>query len=81
MQVYEAPLRDMKFVLHELHNDDGFGNIEALEEFTPDLVDAILEESAKVAQGVLLPLNRCGDVGGAVREDGVVRTPAGVREG
>jgi alkylation response protein AidB-like acyl-CoA dehydrogenase len=80
MQVYEAPLRDMKFVLHELHNDDGFGNIDALAEFTPDLVDAILEESAKVAQEVLLPLNRVGDIEGATLENGVVRTPAGFKE-
>ncbi|VWX54358.1 acyl-CoA dehydrogenase C-terminal domain-containing protein [Novosphingobium sp. 9U] len=80
MQVYEAPLRDMKFVLHELHNDDGFGNIEALEEFTPDLVDAILEESAKVAQEILLPLNRTGDVEGCTLENGVVRTPSGFKE-
>ena len=80
MQVYEAPLRDMKFVLHELHNDDGFGNIEALEEFTPDLIDAILEESAKVAQDVLLPLNRTGDVEGCTLENGVVRTPTGFKQ-
>ena len=26
MQVYEAPLRDMRFVLEELHRDDGFGD-------------------------------------------------------
>ena len=80
MQVYEAPLRDMKFVLHELHNDDGFGNLEALDEFTPDLVDAILEESAKVAQEILLPLNRIGDVEGCTLENGVVRTPSGFKE-
>ena len=80
MQVYEAPLRDMKFVLHELHNDDGFGDIEALAEFTPDLVDAILEESAKVAQEILLPLNRSGDVEGCTLENGVVRTPQGFKE-
>ena len=80
MQVYEAPLRDMKFVLHELHQDDGFGNLEALEEFTPDLVDAVLEEAAKVAQEVLLPLNRSGDVEGCTLENGVVRTPQGFKE-
>jgi Acyl-CoA dehydrogenases len=85
MQVYEAPLRDMKFVLHELHGDpvlgdDGFGNLEALAEFTPDLVDAVLEEAAKVAQEVLLPLNRSGDVEGCTLENGVVRTPAGFKE-
>jgi alkylation response protein AidB-like acyl-CoA dehydrogenase len=80
MQVYEAPLRDMKFVLHELHTDDGFGNLEALADFTPDLVDAILEEAAKVAQEVLLPLNRTGDIEGATLENGVVRTPSGFKE-
>ena len=80
MQVYEAPLRDMKFVLHELHNDDGFGDLEALAEFTPDLIDAVLEESAKVAQEVLLPLNRSGDVEGCTLENGVVRTPSGFKE-
>jgi len=80
MQVYEAPLRDMKFVLHELHTDDGFGNLEALADFTPDLVDAILEEAAKVAQEVLLPLNRTGDIEGATLENGLVRTPSGFKE-
>ncbi|MBF7010720.1 acyl-CoA dehydrogenase C-terminal domain-containing protein [Novosphingobium resinovorum] len=80
MQVYEAPLRDMRFVIHELHQDDGFGNLEALEEFSPDLVDAVLEEAAKVAQEVLLPLNRSGDIEGCVLENGVVRTPKGFKE-
>ncbi|MCJ2183379.1 acyl-CoA dehydrogenase C-terminal domain-containing protein [Novosphingobium sp. 1949] len=80
MQVYEAPLRDMKFVLNELHADDGFGGLEALEEFTPDLTEAILEEAAKVAQDVLLPLNRSGDIEGCTLENGVVRTPSGFKE-
>ena len=80
MQVYEAPLRDMKFVLHELHQDDGFGGLEALSEFTPDLTDAILEEAARVAQEILLPLNRSGDIEGCHLENGVVRTPAGFKE-
>ncbi|WP_260924908.1 acyl-CoA dehydrogenase C-terminal domain-containing protein [Novosphingobium sp. 9] len=80
MQVYEAPLRDMKFVLHELHEDDGFGGLEALEEFSPDLVDAVLEEAAKVAKDVLLPLNRSGDIEGCTLENGVVRTPKGFKE-
>jgi len=80
MQVYQAPLRDMKFVLHELHQDDGFGGLEALREFTPDLTDAILEEAARVAQEILLPLNRTGDIEGCHLENGVVRTPAGFKE-
>ena len=79
MQVYDAPLRDMRFVLHELHQDDGFGDIPALAEFTPDLTDAILEEAARVAREVLLPLNRTGDEEGCHLENGVVRTPKGFK--
>jgi alkylation response protein AidB-like acyl-CoA dehydrogenase len=80
MQVYEAPLRDMRFVLHELHQDDGFGGLEALSEFTPDLTDAILGEAARVAREILLPLNRTGDQEGCRLENGVVRTPSGFKE-
>ena len=80
MQVYEAPLRDMKFVLNELHADDGFGDLEAMAEFTPDLTEAVLEEAAKVAQEVLLPLNRSGDIEGCKLENGVVRTPEGFKQ-
>ena len=80
MQVYHAPLRDMRFVLHELHADDGFGGLKKFEEFTPDLLDAVLEEAAKITQDVLLPLNATGDLEGATYENGVVRTPAGFRE-
>ncbi|HEY0269800.1 MAG TPA: acyl-CoA dehydrogenase C-terminal domain-containing protein [Sphingomonas sp.] len=80
MQVYQAPLRDMRFVLHELHADDGFGGLKKFADFTPDLLDAVLEEAAKIAQDVLLPLNASGDLEGATYENGVVRTPAGFKE-
>ena len=77
MQVYDAPLRDMRFVLHELHQDDGFGSLAALEEFSPDLIDAILEEAGRFSRDVLLPINRIGDEEGCRLENGVVRTPSG----
>ncbi len=80
MQVYSAPLRDMRFVLNELHEGDGFGDIPALAEFTPDLTDAVLEEAARICQDVLLPLNRSGDEEGCHIENGVVRTPKGFAE-
>ncbi|WP_287977001.1 acyl-CoA dehydrogenase C-terminal domain-containing protein [Sphingomonas sp.] len=79
MQVYTAPLRDMRFVLHELFADDQFANLPAFEEFTPDLFDAVLEEAAKMAQDILLPLNASGDAEGCRLENGVVRTPAGFK--
>ncbi|MDZ7895585.1 MAG: acyl-CoA dehydrogenase C-terminal domain-containing protein [Sphingobium sp.] len=80
MQVYDAPLRDMRFVLDELHVDDGFGEIPALAEFTPDLTGAVLEEAARFCREVLLPLNRSGDEEGCHIENGVVRTPQGFPE-
>ncbi|GGD53420.1 acyl-CoA dehydrogenase C-terminal domain-containing protein [Croceicoccus pelagius] len=80
MQVYEAPLRDMRFVLEELWHDDGFGDIPALKEFDSDLMNAVLEQAAKFSQEVLLPLNRSGDEEGCHHENGVVRTPAGFKE-
>ena len=80
MQVYNAPLRDMRFVLNELHADDGFGGLEHFAEFTPELSDAILEEASKVATNILLPINRSGDEEGCTYENGVVRTPSGFKE-
>jgi len=80
MQVYQAPLRDMRFVLDELHGDDGFGDLPALAEFTPELTSAVLEEAARFTREVLAPLNRTGDEEGCHYENGVVRTPAGFKD-
>ena len=80
MQVYEAPLRDMRFVLHELFADGEFGNLPALADFTPDVADAVLAEAAQFMQRVLLPLNASGDLEGCTLENGGVRTPQGFKE-
>ncbi|WP_165324137.1 acyl-CoA dehydrogenase C-terminal domain-containing protein [Rhizorhabdus phycosphaerae] len=80
MQVYEAPLRDMRFLIHELFAKDEYGALPAHAEFTPDLVDAVLEEAARLAKDVLLPLNASGDEEGCLWDNGVVRTPKGFKE-
>ena len=80
MQVYNAPIRDMRFVLQELIGIGDYPEIPGLEEVTPDLADAILEESGKFCTEVLLPLNATGDEEGCVLENGVVRTPKGFKE-
>ena len=80
MQVYEAPLRDMRFVLDELWIDDGFGDLPALADFDSDLTNAILEEAARFSREVLLPLNLSGDEEGCHLENGVVRTPTGFKD-
>src|ERR1700736_712848 len=80
MHTYTAPLRDMRFVLHELHDSASLTHLTGLEEITPDLVNSILEEAAKFVGSVLLPLNASGDAEGCHYENGVVRTPKGFKE-
>jgi alkylation response protein AidB-like acyl-CoA dehydrogenase len=79
MQIYTAPLRDMRFVLHELHGLDALTRHERFADFTADVVDSVLEEAGKIASEVLLPLNAVGDQEGCVLENGVVRTPTGFK--
>ena len=80
MQVYEAPIRDMRFVLEELVPEDIFGTVEGFEDFDADVTSAILEEANKLCRDVLLPINWSGDQEGCRIENGVVRTPKGFPE-
>jgi butyryl-CoA dehydrogenase len=80
MPSYQAPLRDMRFVLYELHDGDGLTALPGFEEFGRDLIDPVLDEAAKVCGEVLAPLNRTGDEEGCHLENGVVRTPTGFKD-
>jgi alkylation response protein AidB-like acyl-CoA dehydrogenase len=80
MATYTAPLRDIRFCLHELHDSSALSHLPGLEQATPDLMDAIIEEAAKLSQEVLFPLNLSGDKEGCTYENGVVRTPAGFKD-
>ena len=80
MQTYDAPLRDMRFVLHELHGYEKLNAYPKYADATPDLVDSVLEEAAKLCTEVLLPTNMTGDAEGCVLENGVVRTPTGFKQ-
>jgi 3-(methylthio)propanoyl-CoA dehydrogenase len=80
MSAYRAPLKDMKFVLSELAGLEAVAKLPGYEEASPDTVDAILEEAAKFASGVLDPINYSGDQEGSKWADGEVRTPKGFRE-
>jgi len=80
MATYKAPLRDMRFVLHELLGaDEVFADL-GYEEVSADLIDAVLEEGAKLCEQVVFPTNRTGDLEGCRLENGAVRTPTGFRE-
>jgi alkylation response protein AidB-like acyl-CoA dehydrogenase len=80
MSEYVAPLKDMKFVLHELADLSEVAKLPGHAEATRDTVDAILEEAARFAAEVLDPLNQPGDREGSSLSDGRVRTPKGFRE-
>ncbi|BAU77110.1 acyl-CoA dehydrogenase C-terminal domain-containing protein [Metapseudomonas furukawaii] len=76
---YKAPLRDMRFVLHELFDVSAhcalLGN-----GLDRELIDGVLEEGARYASEVVAPLNRNGDEEGVRLENGEVTTPRGFRD-
>ncbi len=81
MATYKAPLRDMQFVMHELLQvEDVLKTLPGHEETGADLINSVLEESAKFCEEVLFPLNRTGDEEGCHWDNGVVTTPKGFKE-
>ncbi|GAA5236057.1 acyl-CoA dehydrogenase [Verticiella sediminum] len=83
MPVYQAPLRDQQFVIHELL--DACAQLAALPpyaEVDAGTIDQVLEESGKFCAEVLFPLNASGDVEGC-RYDAQARsvtTPQGFKQ-
>ena len=80
MPIYNAPVKDIKFVLNDLLGLDKLTNLPGFEDATPDMVDAILEESSKMMTEVIQPLNQVGDKEGCTWNDGEVTTPTGFKE-
>ena len=80
MYSYRAPLRDIRFVVHEVLDFEQHYRSFGREELNRDLLEGILEEGARFAETVLAPTNRIGDEHGLQFEDGQVRTPPGFKE-
>lgn len=79
MPIYNAPVKDLQFVLHDLLKVSE-QDIPGFEDLDRDFTSAVIEEASKVASEVLAPLNMVGDVEGCVLENGVVRTPKGFKD-
>ncbi|HTC30265.1 MAG TPA: acyl-CoA dehydrogenase [Candidatus Acidoferrum sp.] len=79
MSTYQAPLRDMQFVLRELAGVDEVAKLPGFED-TTDVWESILEEAGSFASGVLDPLNRVADKEGCTWNNGEVTTPKGFKE-
>ncbi len=77
MTAYSAPLKDINFVLNEQAGLALTGQLPGLEEATPELVEAVLEEAGRLASEVLAPINHRGDQVGAAISDKQVRSAPG----
>ena len=81
MPIYNAPLADMKFILNDVfHAEQFWQSNENLAHVDRATAEAILEEMAKFAQNVTLPINRSGDEEGASFNNGSVSTPTGFKQ-
>src|SRR5690349_13498545 len=82
MPKYTPPLRDMKFVLHEMLGvERELKAIPQHADIDADTIDSVLEAGGQFCSEVLQPLNAVGDREGCKLDaDGNVRTPTGFKE-
>jgi 3-(methylthio)propanoyl-CoA dehydrogenase len=77
---YQAPLKDMLFVMQELAGLPKISALPGFDDYDLDTAQAVLEESAKFCESVVAPLNREGDKTPSSWNDGVVSTTPGFKE-
>lgn len=77
---YNAPVKDMVFVLKELAGLEQVSQLPGCEDATEETAIAVLTENAKFTSEVLAPLNWSGDVEAANWKNGVVSTANGFKE-
>ncbi len=83
MPTYTPPLRDMKFVMHEVLNVvDELKMLPAHADIDADTINAVLEEGGKFAAEVIAPLNQSGDAEGCTLDKATheVKAPKGFKE-
>jgi acyl-CoA dehydrogenase len=78
--MYRAPLKDLRFVLHDLIGEADLLGCRDLGDYSADLADSVLAEAGRFAESVLDPLYRTGDREGAKWTPQGVVTPAGFKE-
>ncbi len=74
--MYRAPVRELRFVIHELIGDGRLAGLAGLEDYSEELADSVLEQAARFAEEILAPINRSGDTEGAKWTPEGVRMPA-----
>ncbi len=79
MPSYRAPIADLRFVLLDFLKLDQLDR-PGYEDVNAEVIGAILDGGARVAEEIWQPLNQSGDAQGCRFENGVVRTPDGFKE-
>jgi 3-(methylthio)propanoyl-CoA dehydrogenase len=75
--LYRAPVADLRFVLERLLDAGQLARLPQYRDFSADTAAAVLAEADRFAAGVLAPINRAGDMGGAAWTPTGVKAPAG----
>ena len=77
---YQAPIKDMMFVLNEVANINAVAQLPGFEDAGAETAMAVLEECAKFNEGVVAPLNWSGDLAPSTLNNGVVTTSKGFKQ-
>ena len=78
---YAAKEKDADFLMNQVFNvQQNWSQIEAYQEFSEELVRAVVAEGGRLATEVMAPLNEVGDAHGCQLNDGEVTTPPGFKE-
>ena len=78
--MYTAPLKDMRFVLDHVVGLEKIAGLPGFDAVTPDLVEAVLTEAARLSGEVWAPTNRSGDKTPPVIDNGAVKTSPGFKD-
>ena len=78
---FKAPVSDFRFLFDHIVDYGQLSRTDLFAEAGGDVTEQILTEAARLAGGVLAPLNRAGDLTPAKLENGVVRTSPGFADG
>jgi alkylation response protein AidB-like acyl-CoA dehydrogenase len=77
---YKAPIAEQTFVLESIAELSRLARLAPFSTLNDELVSAILEEGARLAENVFAPLNRRGDTEGLKWSDHGVSHPTGFKE-
>ena len=80
MATYNAPLREIQFVLNDVLDVGQLAKLPGYAEATPETLFGLIEEAAKLVQEQIAPLSARADQQGCKWDNGEVKVPDGMPE-